>query len=162
MIGLTAVQARYTGFSPKNADEFTSASRSVKPGLIASAVVSAWTWAATLVSAPFACSRLWIDTHVQLQSSAVAYKYGISGPWWYGSGATVQVLLFAQVSDPAISLAFLDAHRLSFSSLPSSSSMPHMRIHSSKSSVLAGVRSPISSSCSLVSTVDQECCAIMR
>lgn len=49
MIALTAVQARYTGFSPKNADEFTSASRSVKPGLIASAVVSAWTWAATLV-----------------------------------------------------------------------------------------------------------------
>jgi Na+/proline symporter len=34
----------------------------------------------------------------KLQSSAVAYKYGISGPWWYGSGATVQVLLFAQVS----------------------------------------------------------------
>jgi urea-proton symporter len=27
----------------------------------------------------------------------VAYKYGISGPWWYGAGATVQVLLFAQV-----------------------------------------------------------------
>jgi hypothetical protein len=34
----------------------------------------------------------------KLQSSAVAYKYGISGPWWYGAGATVQVLLFAQVS----------------------------------------------------------------
>lgn len=34
---------------------------------------------------------------MQLQSSAVAYKDGISGPWWYGSGATVQVLLFAQV-----------------------------------------------------------------
>ena len=33
----------------------------------------------------------------KLQSSAVAYKYGISGPWWYGSGATIQVLLFAQV-----------------------------------------------------------------
>jgi hypothetical protein len=35
---------------------------------------------------------------LKLQSSAVAYKYGISGPWWYGAGATVQVLLFAQVS----------------------------------------------------------------
>ena len=32
----------------------------------------------------------------QLQSSAVAYQYGISGPWWYGAGATVQILLFAQ------------------------------------------------------------------
>jgi len=33
-----------------------------------------------------------------LQSSAVAYQYGISGPWWYGSGATVQILLFAQLA----------------------------------------------------------------
>ncbi|KAI0371916.1 urea transporter [Pilatotrama ljubarskyi] len=81
MLGLTAIQARYTGFSPKNSEEFNSASRSVKPGLIASGIVSAWTWAATL-----------------LQSSAVAYKDGISGPWWYGSGATVQVLLFAQLA----------------------------------------------------------------
>ncbi|KIP04085.1 hypothetical protein PHLGIDRAFT_31522 [Phlebiopsis gigantea 11061_1 CR5-6] len=81
MIVLTAVQARYTGFSPKSSEEFNSASRSVKPGLIASGIVSAWTWAATL-----------------LQSSAVAYKFGISGPWWYGAGATVQVLLFAQLA----------------------------------------------------------------
>ncbi|KAI0717438.1 urea transporter [Cerioporus squamosus] len=81
MICLTAIQARYTGFSPKNSEEFNSASRSVKPGLIASGIVSAWTWAATL-----------------LQSSAVAYKDGISGPWWYGAGATVQVLLFAQLA----------------------------------------------------------------
>ncbi|GJE98211.1 urea transporter [Phanerochaete sordida] len=81
MVLLTAIQARYTGFSPKTSEEFNSASRSVKPGLIASGIVSAWTWAATL-----------------LQSSAVAYKYGISGPWWYGAGATVQVLLFAQLA----------------------------------------------------------------
>jgi hypothetical protein len=50
MITLTAIQARYTGFSPRNAEEFSSASRSVKAGLIASGIVSAWTWAATLVS----------------------------------------------------------------------------------------------------------------
>jgi SSS family transporter len=81
MITLTAIQARYTAYSPKSTEEFSSASRSVKPGLIASGIVSAWTWAATL-----------------LQSSAVAYKYGISGPWWYGAGATVQVLLFAQLA----------------------------------------------------------------
>jgi len=49
MVGLTALQSRYTGFSPKSADEFNSASRSVKPGLIAAGIVSAWTWAATLV-----------------------------------------------------------------------------------------------------------------
>ncbi|KAH7105729.1 Na+/solute symporter [Auriculariales sp. MPI-PUGE-AT-0066] len=71
MLGLTWMQARYTSFSPTNSEEFTSASRSVKPGLIASGI---------------------------LQSSAVAYKYGISGPWWYASGATIQVLLFAQIA----------------------------------------------------------------
>ena len=49
MLVLTAIQARYTGFSPKNSEEFNSASRSIKPGLIASGIVSAWTWAATLV-----------------------------------------------------------------------------------------------------------------
>ncbi|KIM55367.1 hypothetical protein SCLCIDRAFT_305749 [Scleroderma citrinum Foug A] len=81
MVCLTALQARYTGVSPNDSEEFTSASRSVKPGLIASGIVSAWTWAATL-----------------LQSSAVAYRYGISGPWWYAAGATVQVLLFAQLA----------------------------------------------------------------
>jgi len=81
MIGITALQARYTEFSPDNPEEFSSASRSVKPGLIAAGIVSAWTWAATL-----------------LQSSAVAYKYGLSGPWWYGAGATVQVLLFAMLA----------------------------------------------------------------
>ncbi|KAF8132999.1 urea transporter [Boletus edulis] len=81
MVGLTAIQARYTGVSPRNSEEFSSASRSVKPGLIASGIVSAWTWAASL-----------------LQSSAIAYRYGISGPWWYAAGATVQVLLFAQLA----------------------------------------------------------------
>ncbi|KAH8827641.1 urea transporter [Flagelloscypha sp. PMI_526] len=81
MIGLTAVQGRYTPWSPRNSEEFSSASRSVKPGLIASGIVSAWTWAATL-----------------LQSSAVAYKFGISGPWWYGAGATIQILLFAMLA----------------------------------------------------------------
>lgn len=103
MIGLTAVQTRYTSFSPKNADEFSSASRSVKPGLIASAVVSAWTWAATLVYVLSSCNEHHELNPSQLQSSAVAYKYGISGPWWYGAGATVQVLLFAQVRASALS-----------------------------------------------------------
>ncbi|KAF8231010.1 urea transporter [Tricholoma matsutake] len=81
MIGITSLQGRYTSFSPKSAEEFNSASRSIKPGLIAAGIVSAWTTAATF-----------------LQSSAVAYKYGISGPWWYGSGSTVQVLLFAMLA----------------------------------------------------------------
>lgn len=32
------------------------------------------------------------------RSSAVAYRYGVSGPFWYASGATVQVLLFATLA----------------------------------------------------------------
>lgn len=47
---------------------FNTAGRSVKSGLVASAVVSSWTWAATL-----------------LQSSGVAYRYGVSGPFWVSS-----------------------------------------------------------------------------
>ncbi|PWN42067.1 urea transporter [Ceraceosorus guamensis] len=81
MIFITWMQERYTGISAKNNDEFASASRSVKTGLIAAGIVSAWTWAATL-----------------LQSSAVAFRYGISGPLWYACGATVQVLAFAMVA----------------------------------------------------------------
>jgi len=56
---------------------FNTAGRTVKTGLTASVIVSQWTWAATL-----------------LQSSNVAWKYGVSGPFWYASGATIQVLLF--------------------------------------------------------------------
>lgn len=81
MVAITWVQQRYTSHRVTDSEEFTSASRSVKPGLIASGIVSAWTWAATL-----------------LQSSSVAMKYGISGPWWYAAGATVQVLLFACIA----------------------------------------------------------------
>jgi len=56
---------------------FNTAGRSVKTGLTAAVIVSQWTWAATL-----------------LQSSNVAWNYGVSGPFWYASGATIQVLLF--------------------------------------------------------------------
>lgn len=58
-------------------EHFNTAGRSVKTGLTASVIVSQWTWAATL-----------------LQSSNVAWAYGVSGPFWYASGATIQVLLF--------------------------------------------------------------------
>lgn len=65
----------------QTSEMFSTAGRSVKSGLIACGVVSSWTWAATL-----------------LQSSSVAYDYGVSGPFWYASGATVQVILFAYLS----------------------------------------------------------------
>ncbi|KAF1982048.1 solute symporter family transporter [Aulographum hederae CBS 113979] len=78
MMGISYLQNRYTTFSTKQSEEFNTASRSVKPGLIASGIVSAWTWAATL-----------------LQSSTVAYQYGVAGPFWYAAGATVQILMFS-------------------------------------------------------------------
>jgi len=74
---LTMAQKRYLQ-EYQTSEMFMTAHRSVKTGLVASAVVSSWTWAATL-----------------LQSSSVAYNFGVSGPFWYASGATIQVLLFA-------------------------------------------------------------------
>ena len=60
---------------------FSTAGRSIKSGLLASSVISAWIWAATL-----------------LESSTVAYKYGISGPFWYAAGASIQIILFAVIA----------------------------------------------------------------
>ncbi|OQV20353.1 Urea-proton symporter DUR3 [Hypsibius exemplaris] len=54
---------------------------SISGGLTASTIVAQWTWAATL-----------------LQSSNVASKYGVSGAFWYASGATIQILLFAMLA----------------------------------------------------------------
>eukprot|EP00775_Hariotina_reticulata_P012232 gene12232-12370_t len=71
------LDARATSGS-KTSEAYTTAGRSVQAGLTACDIVSKWTWAATL-----------------LQSSNVAYKYGVAGPFWYASGATIQVLLFA-------------------------------------------------------------------
>ena len=61
-----------------NSEVYSTAGRTISAGLTAADVVSKWTWAATL-----------------LQSSNVAWSYGVSGPFWYASGATIQVLLFA-------------------------------------------------------------------
>lgn len=81
MLILTTLQLKFFKFSPASSEEFTSASRSVKPGLVCCGIVSAWTWSATL-----------------LQSSTVAYTFGVSGPWWYGVGGTIQVAMFGMVA----------------------------------------------------------------
>ncbi|KAK4741272.1 hypothetical protein SAY87_024860 [Trapa incisa] len=73
---LVWLEKRYVG-ARHTSEWFNTAGRSVKTGLIASVIVSQWTWAATI-----------------LQSSNVAWQYGVSGPFWYASGATIQVLLF--------------------------------------------------------------------
>ncbi|THU93389.1 Na+/solute symporter [Dendrothele bispora CBS 962.96] len=81
MVILTYLQSKFTDVSPNSSEEFTSASRSVKPGLVCCGIVSAWTWSATL-----------------LQSSTAAYTFGVSGPWWYGVGGTIQLAIFGMVA----------------------------------------------------------------
>ncbi|KAF3915742.1 hypothetical protein ABW20_dc0100160 [Dactylellina cionopaga] len=80
MICTTWLLKRYQN-ERQTVEQFTTAGRVVKTGLVACSVVSSWTWSATL-----------------LQSSGVAYKYGVSGPFWYASGATIQILLFATLA----------------------------------------------------------------
>lgn len=67
MIATTWALKRYQN-EVQTSEMFSTAGRTVKTGLVASAVVSSWTWAATL-----------------LQSSGIAYRYGVSGPFWYAS-----------------------------------------------------------------------------
>ncbi|KAG8215271.1 Na+/solute symporter [Butyriboletus roseoflavus] len=81
MLTLTMLQRKFFKFSPALSEEFTSASRSIKPGLVCCGIVSAWTWSATL-----------------LQSSTAAYTFGVSGPWWYGAGGAIQVCMFGMVA----------------------------------------------------------------
>ncbi|KAJ3559679.1 hypothetical protein NM688_g203 [Phlebia brevispora] len=95
MLVLTFLQSKFSRFSPSSSEEFTSASRSVKfvagceyyavldppMYLHTASSVSAWTWSATL-----------------LQSSTAAYTFGVSGPWWYGVGGTIQLAFFAMVA----------------------------------------------------------------
>jgi SSS family transporter len=71
------VNRKYGNQGAVTSEHFNTAGRSIKTGLTASVIVSQWTWAATL-----------------LQSSNVAWQYGVSGPFWYASGATIQVILF--------------------------------------------------------------------
>ncbi len=80
MILVTFILRRYNR-EVQTSEMFNTAGRTVKSGLVASAVVSSWTWAATL-----------------LQSTGICYRYGVSGPFWYASGATVQILLFATLA----------------------------------------------------------------
>ncbi|KAG2450802.1 hypothetical protein HYH02_004639 [Chlamydomonas schloesseri] len=75
--GLITLDRRLNG-TGKDSESFATAGHTIGMGLTACDIVAKWTWAATL-----------------LQSSNVAYSFGVSGPFWYAAGATVQVLLFA-------------------------------------------------------------------
>ncbi|KAF1814416.1 SSS family solute:Na+ symporter [Eremomyces bilateralis CBS 781.70] len=81
MNGITWVQKRYTSFDPRKVEEFSSASRSVKTGMMSVGITSAWVWAA-----------------VFLQTGTLTYLYGISVPWWFGMGGFVEIAAFAFIS----------------------------------------------------------------
>lgn len=76
MMALSKMLSKFMN-EKQNSERFSTASRSVGSGLIASSTVSAWTWPATL-----------------LTSGAWAYTYGLAGPFMYGIGGTIQIILF--------------------------------------------------------------------
>lgn len=80
MVFTTYVLRRYQK-EVVTAEEFATAGRSVKKSLISAAVVSSWTWAATL-----------------LTSTTQTYNNGISGAFYYAAGATCQIVLFACIA----------------------------------------------------------------
>ncbi|CAB60013.1 hypothetical protein POMI540_2018 [Schizosaccharomyces pombe] len=80
MILVTYVLKRYVG-EVQDSEHFTTASRSVKTGLISSAVVSSWTWPGTL-----------------LTSAGMAYEYGVCGSMWYSFAFTVQITFFTVIA----------------------------------------------------------------
>lgn len=75
-VGMLKLEEKYAK-TKMSSEFFNTAGRDIKVGLTAAVLVSQWTWAATL-----------------LQSSNVAWQFGVSGPFWYASGATIQILLF--------------------------------------------------------------------
>ncbi|KAI1869975.1 uncharacterized protein JN550_005565 [Neoarthrinium moseri] len=74
---ITWVSRRYLNESA-DTNMLMTAKKSVKSGLVAAAVVSSWCYAATL-----------------LNSVRLTYLFGFAGLWWFVSGATVQILLYA-------------------------------------------------------------------
>ncbi|KAG6557244.1 hypothetical protein Mapa_001171 [Marchantia paleacea] len=77
---LSFLDQRYGG-TKDNSEEFNTAGRSIKTGLIAVDVVSRWTWVATLTV-----------------SVNEAYTYGVSGPFWFSAAAAIQLIVFAIIA----------------------------------------------------------------
>lgn len=71
---------RFAG-SVYHSEEFNTAGRAIKTGLSAVDVLSRATWVAALV-----------------QSSNEAYKYGIAGAFWFGTGVTAQFAVFGTLA----------------------------------------------------------------
>jgi urea-proton symporter len=55
---LVKAETKWLG-TRKTSEWFSTAGRNIKTGLIASSVVSAWTWAATLLQSSTGCVSVW-------------------------------------------------------------------------------------------------------
>ncbi|KAH7153634.1 Sodium:solute symporter family-domain-containing protein [Dactylonectria macrodidyma] len=77
MIGVTTILKKTLHEDNSKAETFMVANRSVRTGLVASAVVSSWLWSTALLSCVL-----------------VTYSYGISGAFWYGAGCSTIIVFF--------------------------------------------------------------------
>lgn len=77
---ISFLDKRFAG-AKNDSEEFNTAGRSIKTGLVAVDVVSHWTWVSTL-----------------LQSANETFTYGICGSFWYATSSAVQILLFGMVA----------------------------------------------------------------
>lgn len=80
MVGITKLLTKYFNEN-QDSEMLLTAKRSIKTGLVASAVVSSWTIGLTL-----------------LLSCTASYSWGLSGAWWYGGGACVQIIIFSTLA----------------------------------------------------------------
>ncbi|SCU94035.1 LAMI_0E16446g1_1 [Lachancea mirantina] len=80
MIFVTRVLTKYMG-EVQDSEHFSTASRSIKSGLISSAVVSSWCWPGTLLS-----------------SCVYTYRYGVAGGYWYGISGISHSMLFTLIA----------------------------------------------------------------
>jgi len=104
-MALTKLELKTLG-TEMSSEQFNTAGRNIGAGLTAAVIVSQWTWAATL-----------------LMSSNMGWRVGVSGPFWYAAGATVQILLFAvlaiQVKRRASHMhTFMEIVKVRFGTIP--------------------------------------------
>lgn len=80
MVGITKILSKYMN-ELQDSEMLMTAKRSIKSGLVASAVVSSWTIGSTL-----------------LLSCTQAYLTGVASAYWYGAGACVQIIIFSTLA----------------------------------------------------------------
>lgn len=79
MVGVTKILSKYFN-EQQDSEMLLTAKRSVS-ATISAAVVSSWTIGSTL-----------------LLSCTASYSWGVSGAWWYGAGACVQIIIFSTLA----------------------------------------------------------------